>query len=385
MAHVTLLPPAEHGSLGDEAMMLAAIGELGRQGVLSFRVVGIGKYPYLTLASAEGISVEQTDIASFYPHLINDGLATVTEIVSGCDAFYCFGADVLDGRYSEDRSILMLRMVEWAAKLLDRVVILGCSLSEEPSRKCLNRLLELPRKVLLCVRDPVSLRRLPQALRCRVRLVADPAFLLKPQGFDLCCSDLRQWMRERRSDGRLILGLNLGYHALLNPAITELDSVLDIFVNLIVRLVGGESCSFVLISHDSRDPYGDTRLLNALVRNLPASVADNCFILPVDCTAAHVKSVVAELDLVICSRLHLAIASLGQQTPVACLTYQGKFEGVFEHFGIEGLTLNPAYVLDRDRLFYFVMRALNQRDDLRRLIAAALPTVMELAKANFYD
>jgi polysaccharide pyruvyl transferase WcaK-like protein len=385
MTRVTLLVPAEHGSLGDEAMTLAAIGELARQGVQRFHVLGIWKYPYLTRALAEGISVEQTDIASFYPHAIDEGLAAVNEIISDSDAFYCFGADVLDGRYSEYRSILMLEMVERASKLVDRVVILGCSFSEAPSRKCLDKLLELPPSVLLCVRDPVSMRRLPNALKCRVRLVADSAFLLEPEGFDLGYNDLARWMEERRSDGRLILGLNLGYHSLRNLAITEMDSVLDSFVNLIVRLTEEESCSFVFISHDSRDTYGDVALLNALVRALPATIGDNCFVMPFDCTAAQVKSLVAELDLVLSSRLHLAIASLGRQTPVACLTYQDKFEGVFEHFGIEGLTLNPVYALDRDRLFQFVTQALNHRDDLRRQITSALPTILELAKANFLD
>jgi len=385
MKRVALLPPATDGSLGDQAMMLASISELERQGVQSFHVLAYGKYPYLERMSQGSRSIEQTNILSYYPHAIDKGLDAVAEVSSKCDAFYCLGADVLDGQYSETVSLLTLKIIECAAELLDRVVIQGCSFSEEPSRNCLNALLRLPPKVVLCVRDSNSLSRLPWDLQRRARLVADLAFLLEPQDFNLCCGEMKPWLKKQRLDGRLILGLNLSYPSLRCSGLTALNPLLDVFLDMIVRLADSLSCSFVFIPHDSRGPFSDAALLDTLTQMLPASVAPRCFLLPTDFTAAQVKGVVAELDLVIAGRMHLAIASLGQQTPVACLTYQGKFEGLFKHFHIDGLTLSPTQACHKERLFQFVEQAISRRDDIRRLIATALPTVSELARANFYS
>ena len=101
------------------------------------------------------------------------------------------------------------------------------------------------------------------------------------------------------------------------------------------------------------------------------------------CRAAEVQALCAELDIVLSGRMHCAIACLSQGTPVACITYQDKFEGLFEHFGLQGMTIDPEVSLRSGKLLEFFLPIYQNRDNLRKQIEARLPAVRQLAEANF--
>jgi len=85
---------------------------------------------------------------------------------------------------------------------------------------------------------------------------------------------------------------------------------------------------------------------------------------------------------VITGRMHLAIAALGMGTPVICLTYQDKFDGLMEYFGSEHYLISPRSF--DPRIFQkLCIDLMSDIDEISSRVRMNLPRVMELAQSNF--
>jgi polysaccharide pyruvyl transferase WcaK-like protein len=93
------------------------------------------------------------------------------------------------------------------------------------------------------------------------------------------------------------------------------------------------------------------------------------------------KYVAGEMDAVLTGRMHLAIAALGCGVPVACITYQGKFEGLFEHFDLPPLMLDPVRVSETS-LTNLLLDLIERRLELRDHVHDRLDRVISLSQAN---
>ncbi len=81
--------------------------------------------------------------------------------------------------------------------------------------------------------------------------------------------------------------------------------------------------------------------------------------------------------------MHLAIACLGRGTPVGCVSYKDhKFEGLFRHFGIEGVIADPALCSRPGAFAAFIESIARGRHELRKRIRARLRDVEELSEQN---
>jgi polysaccharide pyruvyl transferase WcaK-like protein len=90
------------------------------------------------------------------------------------------------------------------------------------------------------------------------------------------------------------------------------------------------------------------------------------------------------VDGVITARMHLCIAALGMGLPVAALTYQDKFQGLFHHFGLsEDWLLAPEQILAGNALEKMMLRFIDENAVLKRQVQARLPEVKRLAMLNF--
>ena len=91
------------------------------------------------------------------------------------------------------------------------------------------------------------------------------------------------------------------------------------------------------------------------------------------------------LDCVLTGRMHLAIACLGQGIPIACITYQGKFDGFYQHFDLEPLFLEPKelFTSEKNHLVDLVNKLIEQREELRKQVLNKLDEVKKLSEANF--
>jgi polysaccharide pyruvyl transferase WcaK-like protein len=381
---VLILPPAPTGgSLGDEAMICAA--------ALVLRTERNAK---VDLLLPDGVSIwdsvpgveKQVDGFDILYALDTANLFRLYGIISRYDGFYCLGADVMDGHYYVWRSVRMLALLRIASRLGLDARLLGFSWSGAADPSIVDEFRKLPPRVKVFVRDPVSYRRFQEEVGVRATQVADVAFLLEPDSVSERLAPLRAWVRKEKEQGRVVLGVNIAAHAFGLDSDEAVARVAASFAEALgsVRAVMPE-LSVVVMPHDRRDVPGhgsDLRAARDLMARLAPSFGERATLLPDGITAPEMKAAAAEMDLVLTSRMHLAIAALGSEVPVACIPYLGKFEGLLEHFGLDGITIEPERAQVPGELSAFLLSVLPRREELRRRIAERLPAVRKAALLN---
>lgn len=296
------------------------------------------------------------------------------------------GADCMDGFYSPLLSLSLLALHDLFTKTVGvRSRLLGFSFNEHPSWLMVRAFKSLSPEVRIRLRDEVSLSRYKDKVNSRAALVADAAFMLKPQSDFPLCHTIRDWAEQRKSEGNTIIGLN--FHPMLRTYRDADDIKLD--ARLLARnveriLLRHKHVCFVFISHDDRSGLTDNLMLSTMYESLGA-YSQRIFYKPEVPRAPQLKALCGLLDGLVSSRMHLAIAALGMKVPVMAATYQGKFEGLFRHFGLDGTyLLSPQEFLSdaMPKTFDFFIAALPA---LKEQIVAKLPYVCELSAKNLKD
>ncbi len=368
-------PAAAVGSLGDEAMIIGSIRYLRSQGFNRIGIVSFDsafQWGYLDGVD-DVIKVEKrTDYWSFI------------EAMKHYSHFYCIGADVMDGFYGDTGTLRLTKLTQLAAKTGAETTILGFSFNQNPTPIAVQALKELPSKVYLCARDPISHQRLIQHIQRPVELVADLAFLLPPASNSGLVAEVLQWVRVQKASDRIVLGINVNNLFLrFNKNLTVAELV-NVYVKTMTELLNHHpNLSFLMMPHDSRGDESDVSLAASVLEALPIDLKAHTHQVPFPCRADEIKAICAEIDLVFTGRMHLAIACLGQETPIACLTYQGKFEGLFQHFNLNSVSISPETAFQPSELTNFLSILIPQRHELRSQIQTTLPQVQRLAAANF--
>lgn len=379
-ASALFLPPDDPGSLGDEAMLAAGMKRIANQGIKQIGIVCLKSN-----AHWENLDLV-TDTINMRGHFAGgwkDRFRFV-QIVTRYDRFYCIGADVMDGFYSERRTLLFINLVSLAAKTGADATILGFSFNEQPTPASIQALANLPASVRLCCRDPISHERLTHHLQRPVDLVADVAFLLQPAKDSELAMSVSRWACDQRAAGRTLVGINANSLHLQSLPEFGFDDLIRLYTNALVELFSSnQKFSFLMIPHDFRGQESDVSLAQAILEALPLEVKPYCMQVPTPCSAAEIKSICADLDVVFTGRMHLAIACLGQGIPVAGVTYQGKFEGLFNHFELQGMTIAPEKAFQPGVLASFLATLIARRKDVSQQIQSKLAKVQALSSSNF--
>ena len=376
------LPPDDPGSLGDEAMLAAGMKRLANRGIKQIGIVSLKS----TAANWENLELV-TDTINMRGHFVSGSWKDrfrFVRIVSRYDRFYCVGADVMDGFYSNTTTLRFLNLVALAAKTGADATILGFSFNEQPTPASVQALANLPASVRLCSRDPISHKRLTHFIQRPVDLVADAAFLLEPAGDSELAVGVSRWVRQQRAAGRTVVGINA--NPLHQQKLTQLkfDDFIRLYADALVELFSSAPMlSFLMIPHDFRGKDSDVSLASSILAALPSEMKPYCMQVPTPCSAAEIKFICADLDVVFTGRMHLAIACLGQGIPVAGVTYQGKFEGLFNHFKLQGMTIDPQKAFQPGVLASFLADLIAKRQDVRQQIQSKLAEVQALSSSNF--
>jgi polysaccharide pyruvyl transferase WcaK-like protein/glycosyltransferase involved in cell wall biosynthesis len=376
---VLLLPPTSPGSLGDEAMMRACVTRLRR--------AGVSRVAAVAFAPAEhwpGLDIDMLDLSRYFSSgsLVETG--RFAQKVAGYDAFWCLGADVLDGHYSRSGSLQRIRLCDIASAAGIEVKVLGFSFSDEADPACADALRALSPAVTLCARDPVSHARLVCATGRPVELVADSAFLLEPDpaGLDATLA----WICGERAAGRRVVGINASHRSFAAAGDADPPRIAGAYAELIDTLVAAHAVSVLLLPHDVRETereWSDVRLLDEVYRRVSHAARPHVRRDDRRWRAEQVRAAVAELDLVLTGRMHLAIASLGEGTPTLSLSYQGKFEGLYRELGLDPeLALEPAVALRAGALEAFVVRGLAGAAAAAAALRSNVPAVVARAARN---
>lgn len=381
---VLLLPPARFGSLGDEAMMTAVIEYFKAKGADR-----VGFISYSLAQNWENFNPTVTGI-NITCHSLSDSWKEnfhLVTVASRYDKFYCLGADVMDGFYSEKSSLTRLKYVSLSVKTGAEAAILGFSFNEKPAPKVIEAFRNLSSEIKLYSRDPVSHKRLINYLQRSVGLVADLAFLLPPAENLGALSDIFKWIKVQQKNQRILIGINANSQSFSNIDKESVDEIVKIYVDTLVEIHSKyHQCSFVLIPHDFRNVNqlsSDVGLAKAVMETLPEEIQANSIQVPTPFSAGEIKSVCKHLDIVLTGRMHLCIACLSQGTPVGCITYQGKFQGLFEHIQLDGMLIAPEQASQPGHLSNFFIPLIQERECNRQQIQKVIPKVQQLALANF--
>jgi polysaccharide pyruvyl transferase WcaK-like protein len=306
------------------------------------------------------------------------------------ECFYCLGADVMDGYYFPYATCKRVELVSLAAKSGANAAILGFSFNDKPDIECVRALKNLPQNVRLCARDPISHDRLIRHLDRTIELVADLAFLLPQNVSSPITNEISKWIYDERLNNRIIVGVNANY---LPVGISDTMSIshqdiVDAYVKILVELSDQEQqFSFVLIPHDRRKNDGkcsDDDLASMIKNKLPAYLKQHCVKLPFPCSSVEIKSICNHIDLALTGRMHVAIACLGVGVPVLCITYQGKFEGLFQYFEIdERMLLEPQVLLEIEKINFLIREVVCNKEKIRKTINSKLLMIEKLSLKNF--
>lgn len=366
------------GAVGDDAMLTATVEHFRMANPdLQVSVLCMSGPPE-EIVRAKGFTPVAIPVFERFP------IAMAALLQGGdYDALVALGADVMDGYYSVEYSTQLLIAADLAARSGMRALFLGFSFNEAAAPEleaCFSR---LDPRVMLNLRDRISLARIERFAPVRARLVADSAFTLRPGEVD---ADTSQWIDAEKAAGRQVIGINLHPMLIRHANAQQIRHMVAQMASAIGSVSAQGAFSWLLVPHDYRDDTGDgdgicLRPLFDELWSLPgvrARYFDGMH------RAATLKALAGKLDGVVTGRMHLAIASLGMGVPVLCLTYQDKFEGLYNHFDLPKEYLLPPRIFDTEgALEEALQRFLTALPALRQAVAQELPRVSELAQANF--
>ena len=292
---------------------------------------------------------------------------------------YILGADVTDGVYGWPTAMKLLMFYDCFSRLGIKTHYLGFSWSRTPSPWMHLVFPLLKRGLTLPVRDPVSYRRLERFTRHRpLAQVADAAFLLYPNPTPRARKWI-DWCREMRKGGRTVVAVNV--HQMFNDVETksaEWEAAFSQCLKTVAEKNG--DIIYLLVPHDNRPRVSDLEILKRINKLLPDST-----LIDVVMNADEIKAVLGECDALIAGRMHISIAALGQGVPVLGLVYQGKFEGLWEHFGLPDDTLiEPgAFLGNVNKAVSSVDNFLCHLHEMQIIVRNRLAQVEKLAAQNF--
>ncbi|UXS12531.1 hypothetical protein FY133_17225 [Agrobacterium tumefaciens] len=297
------------------------------------------------------------------------------------DSVVVVGADVMDGYYHPLVSAKLLASADLAAAAGIKNVILGFSFNETPHAPLAMFYRSLHPECALKVRDVISLERLQTFAKTNAALVSDSAFSLIPSEPD---EGTRSWIARKRAEGYRVMGFNLHPMLFKNADHAQTEAVIRHAAEALQFAVDARPVCWLLIPHDYRDNVGDQAYLKAIAERVPASRTDRVRYLDGKWSAPVLKGVAGQLDGLVSGRMHLAIAALGKGVPAICIAYQGKFEGLYQHFGLSAADLlSPSSFLTQDGIKSALIEFIDQSDEIRENVGKKLPEILAMSKRNF--
>jgi len=364
------------GSKGDEAMILSVVQQLHRADA-GVTVAVVTASP---LAQEVALALGLLPLPAWECSM-SRAIELLTEF--DADAMVVVGADVMDGYYAPHTTARMLMMAQAGARCGMRVSILGFSFNANPNPGLRPVFDDLDAAVMLNVRDPRSRQRLAQFSHRQSRLVADAAFLLEPDPGGAEVQAVAAWATARRGRGELVLGFNMHPMLVKNASPQQIASYIDSAVTALGRLCERRSVAVLLIPHDYRGRDGDDVCLGPIARALEPRLGARLMYPTHQFAAAELKAIAGGVDGIVAGRMHLVIAGLGMERPVAALTYQDKFQGLFAHFDYpERFLLTPGDAGDPEQLARLLEEFLDHLPELAGRVRRALPAVKRLSALN---
>ena len=385
---ILILTSAAYGTkIGDEAIQTAASGFLRSRG---YRI-GFGCH-------TPRLEWKDTRLADEYIWMFPSGLRSTLNLVaklSRYESLAFIGTDVCDGFYGDDVIVRRLGCVALAKLLKLRTSVVSFSFNDNPTERAVAAFKTLSKTVRFVCRDPVSLERFSRFTGHQAVLTADIAFLLpaKIGSFDMDkCARILSWINEQKSKSAVIIGVNPNSSLVRILHDRSLDQIVDVYVQTLVMISYlDRSIRYVLVPHDLKmfpsgengKTFTESDMVDMIVDKLPVELKKFVATFSPPFTPGTLRFVMQKLDFAIASRMHYAISCLSQCVPVVSLTYQDKFEGLYQHIGFDrGMLLDAGKAFDPKSISHLVRRYLGNRTELRNRLELIMPGIKTLAEKN---
>ena len=295
-------------------------------------------------------------------------------------ACFILGADVMDGYYSPNSSIAFFALADIMAYNGIPTSLLGFSFNANPHPKVLKALQKMEHNFTYNLRDPESLKRFERSTGKKGELVADVAFLLEPDKNTSQYSDIASW---KRTAGNPLLIVNLHPMLIKHAKQEQILNMIETLHFVLEQILEKTKWNILLLPHDDRRNVNDNICLTPLYEGLQ-KWGNRIRHLPDVLDAAKLKGIVSLADALVTSRMHLGIAGLSQAIPTMGVSYQDKFQGMIEHFGLDKDFILPLPLTEnRHDIESSVKWLLDNKDGIHLKLLDALPNVIRLAKKNF--
>lgn len=295
---------------------------------------------------------------------------------------FVIGADCLDGHYHIGNSVRLISAADIAARTGAISTLVGSSYKEGAAQESIEAIRALDPRVRLCSRDPRSAKRVKDLTGRDPILVADAAFLLKPTApAGTQAAEVVRWIDDHRREGRVVLGVNFNRQVLgKKPTPEQVREFLNAYAEGIGSLLRKmPQVDVAFIPHDYRGE--DSDLDHAIALHKAIGNPQRAVVLTDRCRASELKHIASRLDCMLTGRMHFAIAGMGSGIPAACITYQNKFEGLFDHFSLDPITMAPDQI-NAESLCDFLTRFIEQRERIADHIKSKLADVKRLSRTN---
>ena len=250
-----------------------------------------------------------------------------------------------------------------------KYVLWGASVGPFMREKNRKRVFEnLEKTDLICVREELSYNYIAQddALKSRIRLVADPAFCMKPD----------KNVEFEKKQGFIYIGLNLSL--LATEQIVSDKGVNNLFQLFDDILRENSNYIFVCIPHvvlQNSMVQNDSLFLGEYVKFTKYS--DRVLMLPPSLKKEKTKGYVAKMDLLIAARMHCCVGGISTATPTLFITYSNKGKGMayyaYKHHEYD---IEVAQLLT-SRFPLLVNKMVNERKEIK--------AYLETRQQNFVD
>ncbi|MCP3919076.1 MAG: polysaccharide pyruvyl transferase family protein [bacterium] len=151
----------------------------------------------------------------------------------------------------------------------------------------------------------------------------------------------------------------------------------DTVFGLAARILRRTEARIVLVPHVLAAPGGaesDYDACLGLVRGLGRKAHGRVMVLGPDYGPSEIKSLIAQFDWFVGTRMHATIAALSTGVPAAALAYSGKFKGVFETCNV-GDCVTDARRLDTQDALEHLWSSWLVHDEARKALRQALVAV----------
>jgi colanic acid/amylovoran biosynthesis protein len=303
----------------------------------------------------------------------------VARHIPGCDVVLSLGGDLYGPTYGDWQLAHYLALGDCAFSHSVPFVIWPATIGPFDQQNPIHRkaLAQIERADLVLCRDEWSMDHLTSCgVKGKLRLVADPAFLLEPERPDKA---KLAGLPDNLSD---YVGINLSPYIAVEATQGASQRWITLATQAVHDVITATHVPVILIPHvgpfRGNTTNCDYTFLSAVAERLK-NEGLYVPVVPISLNAAELKWVIAQLRAFVGARTHSTIAAFGSGVPTACIGYSAKAKAFcLLFYGDDNLCL-PGRSFTSDALVTKVKFLLQNDDSLRARIMQKLPEIRRRA------